>query len=153
MKKSMTILTSGAIAGTMDAEAAILLYAKPVNLHNISKIFRYIASGLIGKPAYYAGPFYPFAGLVLHYLIATIWSAIYILLFFRMFKPGSVWAKTIFLASLVWIIMNGFIIPIAGLTARYDGWAIIRSFAVLLVCVGLPICLISEKRHDKLKII
>jgi hypothetical protein len=70
-----------------------------------------------------------------------------------MFKPGSVWAKTIFLASLVWIIMNGFIIPIAGLTARYDGWAIIRSFAVLLVCVGLPICLISEKRHDKLKII
>jgi len=41
----MTILTSGAIAGTMDAEAAILLYAKPVNLHNISKIFRYIATG------------------------------------------------------------------------------------------------------------
>lgn len=145
MNKTKSILISGAIAGTLDAIAAVLLYAKPVNLHNISKIFRYIARGLFGKPAYYTGPFYPIAGLVLHYLIATIWAATYILILLRVFKPGSVWLKTFLLGSLIWVIMNGFVMPVAGLTARYDGWAIMRSYAVILVCVGLPICLIGER--------
>src|SRR5882672_8898010 len=106
MNKTKSILISCIIAGTLDAIAAILLYARPVNLHTISKIFRYIASGLFGKPAYYTGPLYPFAGLVLHYLIATIWAAIYILILSRTFKPGSVLVKTILLGSLIWIIMN-----------------------------------------------
>ena len=146
MSKAKSILISGVIAGTLDAIAAILLYARPVNLHNISKIFRYIASGLHGKPAYYTGAFYPFAGLVLHYLIATIWAAIYILILLRVFKPGSVWLKTFLFGSLIWVIMNGFVMPVAGLTAHYDGWAIMRSYAVILVCVALPIILITEKR-------
>src|SRR5258708_337910 len=102
MFKFKTILISGLIAGTLDAAAAILLFAKPVNLHNTSRIFRYIASGLFGRQAYATGPFFPIAGLALHYLIATIWSALYILILFRVFKSGSVWAKTILLASLIW---------------------------------------------------
>ncbi len=146
MKRTKTILMSGFVAGTLDAIAAILLFAKPVNLHNASRIFRYIASGLFGKPAYTTGFLYPFAGLVLHYLIATIWAAIYILLLFRSFKSGSLPAKIFLFASLIWVIMNGFVIPIAGLTAHYDGWAIMRSWSVLLVCVSLPTCLIAEKR-------
>jgi hypothetical protein len=146
MNKTRTIFISGIISGTLDALAAILLFTKPPNLHNISRIFRYIASGLLGKTAYITGFLYPFAGLVLHYLIATIWSAIYILILLRVFKPGSVWAKSILLASLVWIGMNGFIMPLSGLTAHYDGWSIMRSFTVILLCVGLPVSLIAEKR-------
>jgi hypothetical protein len=57
MKNTMTIFISGAIAGTLDAIAAILLYTKGVSLHNISKIFRYIASGLFGKPAFHTDLF------------------------------------------------------------------------------------------------
>jgi uncharacterized membrane protein YagU involved in acid resistance len=147
MTKTKSILISGVIAGTLDAIAAVLLYAKPVNLHNISNIFRYIASGLFGKTAYYTGPFYPFSGLVLHYLIAAIWAAIYILILSKFFnKPGSVWLKTFLFGSLIWVIMNGFVMPVAGLSARYNGWAIMRSSAVILVCIALPIILIAEKR-------
>jgi hypothetical protein len=151
MNKTRTILIAGMIAGTLDAIAAILLYAKPIDLHSISRIFRYIASGLFGKQAYLTGPLYPFAGLILHYLIATVWSAVYFLVLFRVFKSGSVWAKTILFACLVWIIMNGFVMPVSGLTARYDGWAIMRSFTVILLCVALPVSFLVEKQPGNLK--
>jgi hypothetical protein len=45
MNKTKTIFISGLIAGTLDAVAAIFLFAKPPNLHNISRVFRFIASG------------------------------------------------------------------------------------------------------------
>jgi hypothetical protein len=146
MKNTKTILLSGFTAGILDAVAAILLYAKPLNLHNISRIFRFIASGLFGKAAYTTGPLYPLAGLAIHFGIALTWSAIWLFILFRVFKKGSVWAKTILFASLIWIIMNGFVMPVFGVPSRYDGWAIMRSFSVILFCVSLPVCAIVEKR-------
>jgi uncharacterized membrane protein YagU involved in acid resistance len=152
MNKTRTIIIAGIIAGTLDAVAAILLYAKPPELHNISRIFRHIASGLFGKQAYLTGPFYPFTGLVLHYLIAIIWSAVYFLVLFPVFRPGSVWVKTILFGCLIWIIMNGFVLPLIGLTARYDGWGVLRSFTIILLCVALPISILVEKKLGNIKI-
>src|SRR6202035_2069740 len=100
--KTKTIFISSLIAGTLDAVAAILLFAKPPNLHNISMVFRFIASGLLGNTAYSSGIIYPLAGILLHYLIAVIWSASYLFVLYRVFKSGSVWAKTILFASLIW---------------------------------------------------
>jgi len=147
MKKANTVIISGLTAGTLDAVAAILLFAKPVNLHNISRIFRFIASGAFGKAAYATGPLLPITGLILHYIIATLWSGIYLFILYPVFKSGVIWVKIILFASLIWVIMNGFVMPLSGLTSRYDGWAIMRSFTVILICVSLPICLITVKRH------
>jgi hypothetical protein len=147
LKIIKTIFISGFISGTLDAIAAIILFAHPASLHNISSVFRYIASGLFGKTAYASGFIYPISGLILHYLIALTWSVVYLLIFYRVFRAGYVWAKTIFFASLIWIIMNGFVMPVCGLNSvYYDGWSVMRSFLVLLLCVSLPICLITEKR-------
>jgi hypothetical protein len=146
MKGTKTIFISGLTAGTLDAVAAVLLYVKPVNLHNSSRIFRYIASGLFGKAAYETGPLFPITGLILHYMIATLWSFIYLFILHHVFKFGAIWVKIILFASLIWVIMNGFVVPLSGLTSRPDGWAIMRSFTVILICVSLPICLITEKR-------
>jgi hypothetical protein len=147
MKKTKTVLISGLAAGTLDAVAAVLLFAKPVSLHNISRIFRFIASGVFGKAAYETGPLFPIAGLILHFLIATLWSGIYLFIVYPSFKSGSIWVKIILFASLIWVIMNGFVMPLSGITSRYDGWSIMRSFTVILICVSLPICLITGKRN------
>jgi hypothetical protein len=147
MKNTKTVLISGFTAGTLDAVAAILLFAKPVNLHNTSRIFRFIASGVFGKAAYETGPLFPITGLILHYIIATLWSGIYLFILYPVFKSGVIWVKIVLLASLIWVIMNGFVMPLAGITSRYDGWAIMRSFTVILICVSLPICLITGKRN------
>jgi hypothetical protein len=148
LKKLKIIFLSGFITGSLDGIAAIILFAHPLNLHNISGIFRYIASGLFGQKAYSSGFIYPFYGVILHFLIALIWSAIYLTILYQVFKTGSVWAKIIFLASLIWIVMNGFVMPLCGLNSVHnDGWSIMSSFLVLVFCVSLPICLIAEKRR------
>jgi hypothetical protein len=147
MKKSKTIILSGLIAGSLDAIAAILLFAHPVSLHNASKIFRFIASGLLGRVTYSSGFAYPFIGLFLHFLFAMIWSAIYFLIIYPLFKPGSILAKTCILASFIWIVMNGFVVPLSAIgSIQTNGWSIMKSFLVLVVCVALPITLITEKR-------
>lgn len=141
-------MISGFIAGCLDAIAAIILFAHPANLHKIAGVFRYIASGLLGHIAFSSSFIYPLLGLILHFLIAIIWSAVYLCILFRVFKSGSVWAKIILFASLIWVIMNGFVIPLCGLnSAHYDGWSVMKSFLVLLICVSLPVCLITEKRE------
>ncbi len=149
MKKLKTIFISGFIAGFLDAIAAIILFAHPTNLHNIAGVFRYIASGLIGHASFSSGFIYPLLGLLLHFLIAIIWSAIYLGILFPVFKSGSLWAKIILFAALIWIVMNGFVIPLCGLNSvHFDGWSVMRSFLVLLICVSLPVCLITEKRNN-----
>jgi hypothetical protein len=143
MKK---IIIAGLIAGTLDAIAAILLFSKHYTLHSMAGVFRYISRGIFGKSVPADGALYPFIGLILHFLIATIWSAVYMLVLVRIFKPGSVWARVILFGSLIWTIMNGFVLPLAGLTIQYDGWSIMESFAVILVCVSLPICLVAGRK-------
>jgi hypothetical protein len=152
MKNIKTVLISGAIAGTLDATAAILFYAKQYTIHSIAGIFRFIARGIFGSAVQATGAIYPFIGLFLHFLIATIWSAVYLLILNRVFKPGFLLIKVILFGCLVWTTMNGFIMPVAGLTmVTYSGWSIMKSFTIILFCVSLPICLIAERKFGNLK--
>jgi hypothetical protein len=138
------IILGALIAGTSDAVAAVLLYSNPVNLHNASRIFRYIASSVFGAQAGQGSRVFPFIGLAIHFLIAAVWTALYVLWVMRAFKPGSLCLKIILYACAIWVIMNGWVMPLAGMKAQNPGWSIMRSFTVILFCVSLPICLIGE---------
>ena len=146
MKYLKTILLAGFISGSLDAAAAILFYAKSYELHNMGLVFRYIAKGILGKGAYSAGVIYPLIGLILHYLISTIWSIFYFSFLSKSFRSGFLWIKMPVLAALIWIVMNAIVMPIFGFSnAHYDGWSILKSFLILLVCVSAPIVIITEK--------
>jgi hypothetical protein len=149
MTSKRKIILGGLIAGTLDGVAAILTFSNPINLHNASRVFRYIAASLFGAQAIDGGLVFPFIGLAIHFLIATIWTALYIRIIFKIFKPGVVWAKIILYAATIWVIMNGFVITLAGLKAQYNGWSIMRSFSIILFCVSVPICLIGEIQTNK----
>lgn len=142
-----SILIAAIIAGTADALAAILMHARPVSLHQASWIFRYIASGLFGVKANNTGLIYPISGLFLHYFIAFCWSAIYFLIISRAFQPRGILIKCFLFGTLIWAVMNGLVMPLAGLAARYDGWGIMRSCGIIILCVSLPIVAIAEKQR------
>lgn len=147
MQRIKTILPVALIAGTLDAAAAIALYAKPVSLHTVAGIFKYIASALFGRKAFSGEPVYLITGLTMHYLIAICWTSVYLLFLFRIFKPGFVVAKTILFSCTVWIVMNGIVLPLCGLTsAHQDAWTIFKSYAPILLCIAFPICFIFEKK-------
>ena len=142
-----TVLTAGIIAGAADALAAVLIYAKPVSLHNAAAIFRYIASGLLGAKAFQPGIIYPLTGLALHFLIALCWSAFYGYLLSRIFNSRGLILKILVFASLIWIVMNGFVRPIAGFKPKYDQWAIMQSWFILVLCVSLPIVTLTDRNR------
>jgi hypothetical protein len=147
MKK---IFIAGLIAGTLDAIAAVLFSAKQYTLHSIAGVFRFISRGVFGNSVAPNGALYPIIGLILHYLIATVWAAFYILVLFKTFKPGALWAKVILFGCTVWTIMNGLVLPAVGLTMiKYDGFSIMKAAAIILICISLPICLIAEKKGMK----
>jgi uncharacterized membrane protein YagU involved in acid resistance len=148
VNKIKTIATAGFISGMLDAIAAILFFTKPHNLHNIGMVFRSIAKGLFGKEAYSAGITYPLIGLILHFLISAIWAVFYLVILSSAFKPGFQVAKTVLFAAMIWIIMNGFVMPVFGYSgAHYDGWSIMKSFLILVFCVSTPIVFVTEKRN------
>jgi hypothetical protein len=148
LKKLKTIAIAGFISGSLDAIAAILFFTKPHNLHNISMLFRSIAKGLLGKAAFSPGIIYPLIGLILHFLISNIWSAFYLTILSSAFKSGFLLVKTVLFAALIWVTMNGFIMPVFGYSgAHYDGWSIMRSFLILVFCVSAPVVIITEKRN------
>ena len=146
MSQLKKIILTGLIAGTLDGTAAVLTFSHPLNLHNASQVFRYIAASLFGAHAFGEGPLFPLIGLILHFFIATAWTAMYVYLFSRVFKPGFLLGKMVLYGALIWVIMNGFVITLAGLKAQYSGWSIMRSFSIILFCVSVPICLINERK-------
>jgi hypothetical protein len=126
-----------------------VLYASPVNLHTVAGIFRYISSGIFGKMVFSGGMIYPMLGLVVHYGIATLWSWVYVMFLFRIFKPGYLWIKMILFSCTVWMIMNGFVLPLAGFASGHNNaWTIFKSYSAILLCIGFPICLITEKKSS-----
>ena len=75
------ILITGLIAGTLDAAAASIQYCINRN-DNPAKVFRVIAGAVFKKEAT-TGELYSWAsvGLLLHYLIAMIWTVLFFLCF------------------------------------------------------------------------
>lgn len=152
MNKNKTILVSGLLAGLLDAVAAVLLYVKIFNAHNIGVVFRYIASALFEEAMTAPGPLYPIIGVALHFIIAIIWAAIYVILIQPVFKPGALWAKILLYGSFVWVGMNGIVLTVASLTSRYSNASILKSYAAIAIAVAIPICLIAEQNLKRKKV-
>ncbi len=154
------VLITGLIAGTLDAAAASIQYY--INREdNPAKVFRVIAGALFKKTAT-TGELYSWAavGLFLHYLIATIWS----LIFFVLFHPvrsvlKDKWVAGIVYALFVWCIMNFLVVPLAFnqdlgehakalfTPARLKGTCI--GAGILIIAIGLPISLLADRYYSK----
>ncbi len=79
------ILITGLVAGTFDGLAAIIhlsiLGKDPI------RVFNFIASGVFGKAAYTGGLSMILAGIAFHYIIATIWTFIYFMIYPKIKTP------------------------------------------------------------------
>lgn len=142
------VIITGLVAGTLDGLAAIINFImqggkKP------EVIFKYIASGVIGKDALTGGNGIILLGVLLHYLIAFSWT----ILFFW-FYPTIKWlAENKILAGLqygifVWAVMNLFIVPMSCISRETINISKSRAeLLILMVCIGLPISLMANKHY------
>jgi hypothetical protein len=142
--KSITILLTCLLTGTLDAIAAILIsYKIPPAV-----IFKFIASGWFGRPAMSGGTGMVLWGLIFHYLIATIFSVLFFQLYpeiIRILK--NKYFTGIVYGLLIWVVMNYVVLPFTNIPhghGHINTISLIKGIAALIICVGVPIALMAD---------
>jgi hypothetical protein len=139
------VLFIGFVAGTLDGLAAIIWnYKVPA-----ASIFKYIASAVFGKAAFAGGTKMILWGVLFHYGVAYIFTAVFFLsfpLFISVLKNKYVTA--IAFGLITWLIMNLLVVPATQIGAHpLSVKNIVSNAIILILCIGLPVALLSARAY------
>ena len=140
------ILWGGLIAGTLDICAACLTAWLRAGVTPIG-VLQFVASGALGPAAFQGGMKSALIGLVLHYLIATIWTVVFYLAsrkwLFLIERPVQF---GLLYGIAVYLIMTFVVVPLSRVTPR-PATLTGRTIGILTImfCIGLPIALIVRR--------
>ena len=142
------ILWGGLIAGTLDLTGAVVASwlrsgVKPL------VVMQSISSGLLGRDAYTGGAKIAVMGVVVHYLIATTWTAIFYFasrkLRFLIERPVT-WGLVY--GVVVWVFMNFVVLPLSKFPAPRTAPPLsgrMIGLLIIMFCIGIPIALIVRR--------
>jgi hypothetical protein len=147
------VTTTALLAGTLDAVAASIQYYLNTG-NNPAQVFRYIASAVFGT-ATTSQQLYSWAacGLLLHYLIALLFT----LFFFLAFKSITQILTNKFLTGIVyglfvWAVMNLAVVPLSfgkPIAVTFPKAAI--AALILIAAIGIPVSLLANRYYSKQK--
>jgi hypothetical protein len=144
---SKPILFAGLVAGTLDISDALIFYYIRSNVAPM-RLLQGIASGVLGKQAFSGGWGTAALGLALHFLIATIWAALFILAA-RSLPVLRRYAIPCGIAygCVVYVVMNYVVVPLSRShgTPPHATVPLINAIAALVFCIGIPIALINKR--------
>jgi hypothetical protein len=143
---SRIILLGGLIAGACDLTGAIVVSWLRAGVSPV-RVMQSIAAGLLGAASYDGGARTAVLGVALHFMIATIWTAVFYFasrsLRFLIERPVPM---GLLYGVVVYLFMNFVVLPLSAfpmrpvtLTGRLIGMLII------MFCIGLPIALIVRR--------
>ena len=145
---SKLIIKAGFIAGALDIIAAFLnFYFKTGK--NPTIVLKYIASAIFGKEAMAGGAGVILIGLLLHFIIAFIFTLFFSLIYKKLWP----WFQnTLLIAVLygvfVWLVMNLAIVPLSKASQIPFSWSgAITNCIILIVCIGLPLSYLFRKNN------
>ena len=149
-----TILLSGFVAGTMDMLGAILVYTAIMQKVTVVQILHGIASGVFGKTTVGSSATMALIGLGFHYFIAFCWAIGYFIVYpyIPFLRKQKIIAGLLY-GIVVWAVMNLIVLPMSNAYHSPFAWpSAIRAATILMLCIGLPISLITS-RYYKSKIV
>lgn len=140
------IFWGGLIAGTLDICAAFLYAWLRSNVSPI-RVLHAVASGLLGAEAFQGGGKTAVLGLALHFLIATVATAVFYVasqqLMFLIERPvlfGLLYGVAVYL------FMNFVVLPLSNVAQRPSPVsARLVNMLIIMFCVGLPVALIVRR--------
>lgn len=141
------ILFTALLAGVIDILFAFIInYKTPAAI-----ILRFIASGFFGSAAFKDGTEMAYYGLLIHFCIATAWTATFFLLypkFLGILKSRAV--LVIVTGIVIWLVMNLMVVPLSRTPSdKFHLAGIIINMSALIVAYGLPFTLIAAKFYNK----
>ncbi len=143
------IAVAALVAGTCDYTAATTQFLLSGGKDPV-RIAWYIASAVLGRDAAYAGGWLTAAlGVALHYLIATIWTVFFFLLYPRFgWLQKNPFANALGYGIFVWAVMNRVVVPLSRITpGPFVLTNALIAAGILVVCIGLPIALLARRHY------
>ncbi|MDG3581825.1 hypothetical protein [Galbibacter pacificus] len=136
------------VAGTADITAAMFNFLAQGGEH-VSRIFRFIASGVFGQAAFERGSFMIYMGGLFHYLIAFLWTTLFFYFYPKLelrLHKANIYFIGIVYGLVIWCVMNLIVLPLSN-TADLNNTHVqdIIGMVILILCMGLPISLIYNK--------
>jgi len=145
-KAYKTILLAGLVAGVLDITAAVvttILRGRPP-----VRMLQSIASGVLGLASYNGGLKTAALGLVLHFIIATGWAAVFYAASRKLtFLVRQPIVSGLLYGIAVYCFMNLVVLPLSAFPHKvtFPLSSLIIGVVVLMLCVGLPISLIVRR--------
>ena len=146
-KPARAIFWGGLIAGTLDLTGAGVVSWVRAGVSPV-RIMQSVASGLLGAAAYTGGAKTAALGVVLHYLIATIWVVVFYFASRRLrFLIGRPIPWGVVYGVIVYAFMNFAVLPLSALPQRTAPTLSSRiiNLVIIMICIGLPIALIVRR--------
>jgi uncharacterized membrane protein YagU involved in acid resistance len=145
-KAARVIFWAGLIAGILDLTGACAVAWLRAGVTPV-RIFHSIASGIYGAAAFTGGAKTAVLGVVLHFIIATTWAAVYYLASRRIsFLINQPLIAGVLYGVVVYLFMNFVVLPLSNVARRPVNLSSRMIQALILVfCIGLPIAFIVRR--------
>ena len=144
LRRANAILWIGLVAGTLDITENLVF--NQLRGINPKMVFQYIASGLIGMKSFRWGLASVALGVVLHYFIALIWTAVFYVASCNVaiLRRRPVICGVLH-GGLVYLIMNLIVLPLSGVPRVRNAMTLasrVNGVVAVLLCIGLTIALL-----------
>jgi uncharacterized membrane protein YagU involved in acid resistance len=141
------IACAGALAGGLDISAAFISTYLSSGRGPVF-LLQFIASGLFGKAAFSGGLPMAAAGLLIHFLLALGWSALFVLAYCqtRILSRNAAVSGNAY-GLLVWLAMNLVVLPITRAPrVSFSPKQTILSVLYVVFLVGLTISMVVKRQ-------
>lgn len=141
-----TIIAAGCSVGILDGLAAVV--NSVIRGGSPSRVFQYIASGLLGQSAFEGGAATTLLGLLLHFVVAFGASIVFVLAgrLVPIISRIPFYASGPIYGVIVYFVMRDVILPMSLVTRlNYNPSAVITGLIIHIFCVGLPIAFINSR--------
>jgi uncharacterized membrane protein YagU involved in acid resistance len=135
------------ICGTLDIADALLFFGLHSHVPPM-RLLQNIATSLFGKSAFTGGTPTALLGLLIHYLIATVWVVLFVLsaqrihfLFRQPILAGALYGL------IVYVIMNFIAVPLTRIGPRPSptGIVLVNAVLALVFFIGIAVALINQR--------
>ncbi|WP_114941439.1 DUF1440 domain-containing protein [Mucilaginibacter endophyticus] len=132
------IILTWPIAGTLDFAGASLMFILQTH-KNPGLLLKAITAAAIGPRAFDDGKTMAMTGLLLHYVIALVWTIDYFAVFTRLFTCTAVFINAVVYGIFIWVIMILMVLPLSKAEPRpFSPVMALINMAILIRAIGLP---------------
>lgn len=148
MKTVSFFVKTWLLVGLLDILAAFISFYLSTGKSPLI-VLKFISSAVMGAHAYNEGVVSVLLGLVLHFVVAFLFT----LFFFLLYKPLRLYAYNTYIiaivyGSFIWLVMNRLVLPLTSVKqSSFQLWEAAKAVMILVVMIGLPLAFRMKQRY------